>query len=180
MILASAGSSCQSNFISCKSVESRRSWKPWDNDRLMVTERWAVNSLSFYNFECRFNRTFHLPSMASSSSQSPASPVDDPHGENNNNPVRTKRRYGASCELCRRRKRKCPGRDSDVSIFSTQTLMSALMEVGQVVMPALFGGWSVSLNIPLPQLCTDSLQEMRVPPVFLLFFSLQPLSWHVP
>lgn len=135
-----------------------------------------MNSLSFYNFECRFNRTFHLPSMASSSSQSPASPVDDPHGENNNNPVRTKRRYGASCELCRRRKRKCPGRDSDVSIFSTQAWMSALMEIGQVVMPALLGSWSVSLSIPLPKLCTDSMQEMRVSPVFSSSFFLHPLS----
>ncbi|KAF9071042.1 fungal-specific transcription factor domain-containing protein [Rhodocollybia butyracea] len=46
--------------------------------------------------------------MASSSSQSPT-PIDDTQSENA--PVRTKRRYGASCELCRRRKRKCPGRD---------------------------------------------------------------------
>ncbi|KAE9401616.1 hypothetical protein BT96DRAFT_599531 [Gymnopus androsaceus JB14] len=58
--------------------------------------------------------------MASSSSQSPASPVDDPHGESNGtNPVRTKRRYGASCELCRRRKRKCPGRDSQGNSLCT-------------------------------------------------------------
>ncbi|KAJ4468254.1 fungal-specific transcription factor domain-containing protein [Lentinula aciculospora] len=55
--------------------------------------------------------------MASSSSQSPASPVEDQHGEYL--PVRTKRRYGASCELCRRRKRKCPGRDSNGNSLCT-------------------------------------------------------------
>ncbi|KAJ3841679.1 fungal-specific transcription factor domain-containing protein [Lentinula raphanica] len=55
--------------------------------------------------------------MASSSSQSPASPVEDQHGEHL--PVRTKRRYGASCELCRRRKRKCPGRDSNGNSLCT-------------------------------------------------------------
>ncbi|KAJ4498362.1 hypothetical protein C8R41DRAFT_790637 [Lentinula lateritia] len=55
--------------------------------------------------------------MASSSSQSPVSPVEDQHGEHI--PVRTKRRYGASCELCRRRKRKCPGRDSNGNSLCT-------------------------------------------------------------
>ncbi|KIK67032.1 hypothetical protein GYMLUDRAFT_37062 [Collybiopsis luxurians FD-317 M1] len=61
--------------------------------------------------------------MASSSSQSPASPLDDQHRENSPKPlepiVRTKRRYGASCELCRRRKRKCPGRDSQGNSLCT-------------------------------------------------------------
>ncbi|KAJ3788629.1 fungal-specific transcription factor domain-containing protein [Lentinula aff. detonsa] len=55
--------------------------------------------------------------MASSSSQSPASPAEDQHGDHI--PVRTKRRYGASCELCRRRKRKCPGRDSNGNSLCT-------------------------------------------------------------
>ncbi|THU95489.1 hypothetical protein K435DRAFT_755645 [Dendrothele bispora CBS 962.96] len=34
-------------------------------------------------------------------------------------PVRTKRRYGASCELCRKRKRKCPGRDKNGNSLCT-------------------------------------------------------------
>ncbi|KAL0065006.1 hypothetical protein AAF712_007998 [Marasmius tenuissimus] len=34
-------------------------------------------------------------------------------------PTRTKRRYGASCELCRKRKRKCPGRDSEGNSLCT-------------------------------------------------------------
>jgi hypothetical protein len=33
--------------------------------------------------------------------------------------MRTKRRYGASCELCRRRKRKCPGRDNQGNSLCT-------------------------------------------------------------
>ncbi|ESK90366.1 c6 transcription factor [Moniliophthora roreri MCA 2997] len=34
-------------------------------------------------------------------------------------PVRTKRRYGASCELCRKRKRKCPGKDAQGNSLCT-------------------------------------------------------------
>lgn len=47
------------------------------------------------------------------------------HHEPDKPPIRTKRRYGASCELCRRRKRKCPGRDS-----TGKTLCTHCSEVG--------------------------------------------------
>ncbi|KAK7448830.1 hypothetical protein VKT23_013559 [Stygiomarasmius scandens] len=48
---------------------------------------------------------------------SPESPTAS--ASTSNPPVRTKRRYGASCELCRRRKRKCPGRDKDGNSLCT-------------------------------------------------------------
>ncbi|KAK1236092.1 hypothetical protein PQX77_000682 [Marasmius sp. AFHP31] len=48
------------------------------------------------------------PLSSSSASAIPQGTMHEPEKA----PVRTKRRYGASCELCRRRKRKCPGRDS--------------------------------------------------------------------
>ncbi|KII84828.1 hypothetical protein PLICRDRAFT_179162 [Plicaturopsis crispa FD-325 SS-3] len=44
--------------------------------------------------------------------QNPATPgQNEVEGSSKQAPVRTKRRYGASCEECRRRKRRCPGRD---------------------------------------------------------------------
>ncbi|KAF9260559.1 hypothetical protein L218DRAFT_1002524 [Marasmius fiardii PR-910] len=46
-------------------------------------------------------------------------------------PTRTKRRYGASCELCRKRKRKCPGRDPSTGA----SLCTHCLEVG---VPCIF------------------------------------------
>uniref|UniRef100_A0A0W0EVD3 Zn(2)-C6 fungal-type domain-containing protein n=1 Tax=Moniliophthora roreri TaxID=221103 RepID=A0A0W0EVD3_MONRR len=59
-----------------------------------------------------------VPSSSSPSTIPKSTEADRP-------PVRTKRRYGASCELCRRRKRKCPGRDS-----TGKTLCTHCSEVG--------------------------------------------------
>ncbi|KAG7087452.1 hypothetical protein E1B28_013418 [Marasmius oreades] len=71
-------------------------------------------------------------------------------------PIRTKRRYGASCELCRRRKRKCPGRDS-----TGKTLCTHCSEVGvKCVFPP--NGKNSRLPKPVPSTSDSSNKEADI------------------